>query len=495
MKMKRLGEKGQALTATVVVVGAVALIFIAAIVYQATMNSTNSTKSSKSINAYELAQAAVQKGIWALNLQTSNWGLIQDGGVIPGFDGTTVHTDIPGGKYKILITKGPEANQVTIDAYTKDNSTSPQYRGLQVVLAQSNAQFGPVMGYQVHFKQRVKVHWGPIYSYDFINLEGNSRLYYPQLYSMGKITPFDSANSPPNTDGVQWWGFDAPPGVPPWPQIDFAHYKALAQQEGTYYAKGDRANHIRHKDDDEIDNDDRSDDNDYSYHDIIDTQPYVRFFDDGVKVKFKGGNNMLLGVIIAMDRIEFRDGTAGVNAVNAKYAASDLPPFYPHTVSLPQNAWKEYQKIDTASPGDYPGDIGGPGASGQGASYTFGAAVTDNLHTTATFHFLGFLYGAKKVDIHRGGVFLGVVMSPDKNISLGDSSGDEDENDDASYDYDCHDGDGCAPDQHIDHGEQDWGAEGTARHLTIFYQDNLGIATMGPGVTQQSWQEIPVTPF
>lgn len=494
---KAVGSRGQAMMALVMVVGVVAMIFVASVVYKSTTAGKSSVQSSKSISAYELANAAVQKGIWALNLNSDNWNVVGSGGSIPGYDGSTVYTDIPGGKYKITITSGATADDRVIVAYAKDNSPTPQFRGLKVTLSKATAQFGAVMGYKIHFKKTTKVHWGPVYAYDSINLEGKSRLYYPQLYSMGKITNRDTNPALPNTDGLQWWSYNFAPGLPSWPNVDFEYYKALAKAQGTYYAKGDRGSHVKHADDKdgELDDNDKDDDDEYSYTNIIDTQPYVRFFDTGVKARFKGGNNLLRGVIIAMDNVEFKDGPASVAAVNAKYAASGLPNYYPRVETIPANAWKQYQKIDTSSAGDYPGDVGGPGASGQNATYTFGSNITNNTNTTAPIHFEGFLYSGAVIKLHRGGNVVGVVMSAKKTSEMGDSDEDDDHNDDSSYDNDHHDDDrGDDPSVHKDHGD-DWKAEGMSRHLTVFYQDNLGIHIIGSGATQKAWQEVAAPAF
>lgn len=491
------GEQGQAMMATVAAISIIALIFISAVVYQSMLRSKSSVNSSKGITAYEIANAAIQKGEWALYQQTSNWTLVEGGGVIPGYDGNAIFTDVPGGQYKVLIAAASGVNSIMIKAFAKDNSPTPQYAGLEVVLSKPTSPFGALMAYKIHLTRRTNVHWGPIYAYSSIHLEDHADLYYPQIFSMGKITPLDTSPTPPNTDGKQWWAFDATPGVPTWPNIDFAYYKALAQQEGTYYARGDRSRHITHEDDDSRHLDEgEGDDDSYSYHDIIDTQPYVRFFDTGVKAKFKGGNDFLRGIIIAMDKVDFKDGTASVSSVNSAYAAAGLGPYYPHVVNIPQNAWKQYQLVDTSSPGDYPGDIGGPGASGQSTTYTFGAQTTDNLDTTATIQFEGLLYAAKKIKLHRGGLIVGVVMSQSKTVEMGDSSEDESAGDDANYDDDCHrDDSSCNPQAHEDH-TYEWESEGAARHLGIFYQDDLGIKLTGSSqASQQSWQQISVTPF
>lgn len=506
--MKKISNRrGQAMLAAVTVMGVVALIFITAIVYKNSVTQKATVKSGKSSAAHEIANAAIQKGIWALNLNSGNWALLGNGGTLPGYNGDVIYTDMPGGSYKITISAGPNtATDRTITAYAKDNSSSPQYSGLRVVLSKSSAQFGAIMAPKIDLQKPTKVHWGPIYAYDTLDLQKESRNFFPRLYSKGKIRSIDTNPSLPNTDGVQWWSYNFSPGVPAWPQIDLAYYKAQAQAQGRYYAKGDREKSVNHGDDDRLDNDDRDDDDSYTYQNVIDTQPYVRFYDHGVKVKFKGGKNLLRGVIIAMDTVEFKDGPASVGDVNAAYAAAGLPNFYPHTVQLPQNAWKEYAKIDTASGGDYPGDIGGPGASGQNATYTFGASSVDNLHTDAPVHFEGLLYAGKKIKLHRGGTFLGVIMAADKSVKLSGSDEDDDSGDAASCDNDHkskwtgdddsdhHDGDPGDLDVHRDHDTDQDGACHQQR-LTVYYLDNLGIRIIGSGQKQTLFQEVPSPAF
>lgn len=345
-------RRGQALLASIVVMGAVALIYIVAVVIKSQSIQKSSLLSRKSISAYEVANACVQKGIWALNLNSDNWAAAGHGTVISGYDGNTIYSDIAGGKYKLSIIPGPGTDDRTITCYAKDDSASPEYRGLEVVLSKGSAQFGAVMGYKIKFQKKTNIHWGPVYAYDDLDIKEKSRVFYPRLFSKGKIKHIDNKASLPNTDGIFWWSFNYSPGVPAWPNVDLEYYKALAKAQGTYYKKGDRSEHKKHKDDDsdKIDEHDRSDEDSYSYSNVIDTQPYVRFYDTGVKAKFKGGNNLLRGAIIAMDTLEFKDGTASIASVNAKYSSLGLSAFYPRAVSVPADAWKEYKKIDTSSP-------------------------------------------------------------------------------------------------------------------------------------------------
>lgn len=492
--MKPFNQRGQAAMLLVMFIAVVALITIASVVFRSTVTSRNSVRAGKSITAYEIANAAAQKGIWALNLNTDNWKTVGDGGTISGYDGTATYTDIPGGAYKLRVYAGAGTDERVVEAMAKDVNPNPQYRGLRVTLTKGG-QFGPVMGYKINFKKRAKVHWGPIYAYDELKLEGKSKVYYPQLFSKGAITHLDTNSALPNTDGVRWWSFNYAPGVPEWPQIDFEYYKGLAKLQGNYYAKGDRSKGKKHKDDDsdKLDDHDRDDDDEYSYANVIDTQPYVRFYDTGVKAKFKGGKNLLRGVIIAMDKIEFKNGTASVADVNVKYSSCGLSAYYPRALSIPKNAWKQYQKLDTSASGDYPGDTGGPGSSGQAAAYTFGASFTDATHTPSPIHVEGFLYSGSQIKFHKGGVVAGVVMSAHKTTKLEDAGSDDDQGD-GDYDKDHNEDSGHDPKAYRDH-TNDWSATGRKKHLSIFFQDNLGIRIIGSGAKQTAWEEFAPTPF
>lgn len=506
----RSNNRGQALMAAVMVMGIVALIFIAALVFKNQSIQKHSVDSRKSISAYEIANACVQKALWAINLNTDNWMNLAEGAQLAGYDGNTVFDDIPGGKYKVTITTGPDAEDRTITCYAKDASATPQFRGLKVVMTKAPNQFGVVMGHKIQFKKRTKAHWGPVYAYTDLDMKKKNRLFYPRLFSMGKIKHIDNKATLPNTDGKRWWSFNYTPGVPKWPQIDFEYYKALAKAQGTYYSKEDRKKGKKHKDDDsdKLDDKDKSDDDSYSYRNIIDTQPYVRFYDEGVKVKFKGGNNLLRGAIIVMDQLEFRDGTATVAAVNAKYASLGLAPYYPRTVTTPKKMWKEYQKIDTSSAGDFPGDIGGPGETARSNTYTFGALLTDNLQTDAPIHVEGWIYAGKKLKLKRGGTIVGLIMAAHKETKLesadSDSEHDSDSTnhdtdhystytDDRDTDSDKHGHEPPGLSTHKDH-INDWQHNAHKRRLTLYFQD-LDIRVIGSGVTQKTWQEISAAAF
>ncbi|MBI4422156.1 MAG: hypothetical protein HY554_00420 [Elusimicrobia bacterium] len=510
MKRRTRAERGQALLAAVLVMGVVALIFISAITFRNLNLQKSSVRSQKSITAYEVANACVQKAIWALNVNSDNWNLLKEGGAIAGYDGSVVFKDVAGGAYKATISSGPAADDRTVACHAKDLSAAPEYRGLQVVLTQGSAQFGVLMAHKILLKKRTKLHWGPIYAYDELNIKKKARVFYPRLFSLGKIKHIDNKASAPNTDGLRWWSFNNPPGVPSWPKIDFEHYKAIAKSQGMYYAKGDRKSKKKHKDDDsdKLDDKDKSDDDSYSYQNIIDTQPYVRFYDDGVKVKFKGGNNLLRGAIIVMDSLEFRDGTASIASVNARYASLGLEPYYPRTVATPKNAWKEYQKIDTAEAGDYPGDLGGPGMAGRSPEYVFGAASTDDTHTEAPIHIEGWIYAGNKLKLKRGGVIVGLVIAGHKTTKLENADSDSEHDSDSGKDtdhYSKYTDDKDTDNDH--HGEEpenlkthknrhhDWDHHAHKRRLTLYFQDNLGIRVLGASQTQKAWREIPVQPF
>ncbi|MBI5596777.1 MAG: hypothetical protein HY928_11860 [Elusimicrobia bacterium] len=509
-------ERGQIMMGAVIVMGVVALIFIAAVVFKNVQTQKASSASQKGISAYEVARAAAEKATWTLNLDNDNWKALSSGTPLTGFDGGTVFTDVPGGKYKVAITSGPTTDDRTVTVWAKDGSASPEYRGLQVVLSKTVAQFGVVMANKIKFQQRTKAHWGPIYAYEELDMKRKARVSYPRLFSKGKIKHIDNKSSLPNTDGVRWWSFNFPPGVPSWPQIDFEYYKSIAQNQGTYYAKGDRSKKKKHSDDkdsdkkdsDEKDNDkDRSGDDEWIFSNIIDTQPYVRYYDTGVKAKFQKGKNLLRGAIIAMDTVEFKDGTASLADVNAKYAASGLAAYYPRTVNIPSTAWREYQKVDTAEAGDYPGDVGGPGKTGMNATYTFGAASADNLQTDAPIHIEGWVYAGEKLKLHRAGTIVGLVMCPSKNVKLENSEEDKDSDRDTDYDQDHrskytsdkdtdndhHDQDSDGVSTHVDHSN-DWHQDAHKKRLTFYFQD-LDIKTKGSSITQKSWREIPVQAF
>ncbi len=513
---KTRSESGQALMATVSVVAVVALIVIGSIVARNMSTQSTAVSSQHSNVAFQMARIGVEKGIHALNSVPGNWALLGNGGTITGFNGDVVYADAPGGQYKVVIQKDPsDPNSRDIIGYGKDNSTSPQYKGLEIVLNKSSAQFGAIMAPDVKLSRRTKVHWGPIYAYDKLDLPHQAdRVYFPRLFSMGKITHIDVNPSLPNTDGVRWWSFNFAPGLPAWPQVDLNYYKALAQAQGNYFAKGDRHNHVSHGDDalGHRDDSDRDDDDSWTYENVIDTQDYVRFYDQGVKAKFKGGNNLLRGVIIAMDSVEFKDNPAPVSAVNAAYAAAALPAYYPHAVNIPSSAWMEYQKIDTAQGGDYPGDIGGPGASGVNATYNFGSAQNDSVNTDATLNFQGFLYAGNSVKFHRGGVFAGTIMAASKSVTFANSDEDDQESDDNSYDCDKHStdsdngsnensdhhGDVDPPDlsEHVDHNAcGDWSGRALARRLSVFFLNDLNIQIIGSGQKQTLWKDVPAARF
>ncbi|TPW20886.1 MAG: hypothetical protein FD126_1253, partial [Elusimicrobia bacterium] len=118
----------------------------------------------------------------------------------------------------MAITSGAEEVDRVITVYAKDSSKTPEYRGLELVLSKTGAQFGVVMANKIKFKKNIKANWGPIYAYEELDFRKKARFFYPRLFSKGKIKHIDNKSSLPNTDGKWWWSFNFPPGVPSWPQ-------------------------------------------------------------------------------------------------------------------------------------------------------------------------------------------------------------------------------------------------------------------------------------
>ncbi len=192
-----------------------------------------SAKQQQNTNAFQLAEAAADRGYQKVTESTATWTSIQAGTQLSGYHLDTSYSDLPGGSYAISITSGPGIQSVTIIGVGRDKYKK-EVRALKVVYANS-----PMSGSAIRSGSgvtisgsNVQVEFGSVVSNTAIATSSRN---HPQFYSADDVTPQDSNGSLlPNTDSVQWWSYDT--NLPPTPYIDFDFYKSSAQATGTYYS-------------------------------------------------------------------------------------------------------------------------------------------------------------------------------------------------------------------------------------------------------------------
>ena len=225
-------QRGQILVGVIVLLLVLAILVPAMVVY--VQNEARwSTKQQQNTNAFQLAEAAVDRGYQKVTESTSTWASIQGGTPSTGYNFDIAYTDLPGGSYAISITSGPGSRAVTIIGVGRDKYQK-ETRALQVVYANS-----PMSGSAIRAGSGVAI-TGSNVQVEFGSTIANAAIAtnsrnHPQFYSAAAVTPQDSNGSAlPNTDSVQWWSYYS--NLPPTPYIDFDFYKSSAQATGTYYA-------------------------------------------------------------------------------------------------------------------------------------------------------------------------------------------------------------------------------------------------------------------
>lgn len=239
---KRLGKcldrNGQVLVGVLLAMLLLMLI-IPASVYWVQQEARIAVKDRKSTSAFNLAEAAIERGMWKLKSTTSTWADAVDGVVIPGYSFDATYDDIPGGTYRIRFLQSA-GGMVEVRGEGRDEQ-GKETRALRVVFANQSLP-GPMLTQGIlQHTGSFEAHWGPVLAQNNIVISGNAATeYFPRKYSKQVVQgtvgqPRDTNGlNPPNTDNVEWWSdYD----VPDLPMLDFATMRASAAATGTlnYY--------------------------------------------------------------------------------------------------------------------------------------------------------------------------------------------------------------------------------------------------------------------
>ncbi|PKM92557.1 MAG: hypothetical protein CVU80_02720, partial [Elusimicrobia bacterium HGW-Elusimicrobia-4] len=126
-------KRGQIIIVVLIIVMIIGII-IPAVVYFSHHEMKWTVKETKSTRAFHLAEAGIDRGVFAMNGTAGLWKNVANGtsSAPTGMDGTSEFTDVEGGRYKIKITSGPVSHQITICAVGKDEK-SDEIRGLKAI--------------------------------------------------------------------------------------------------------------------------------------------------------------------------------------------------------------------------------------------------------------------------------------------------------------------------------------------------------------------------
>lgn len=406
-------ERGQVIVVMVAIL-VLLLIVIPTLVRTVVAESRWTVREKRVSQAEYLAEAGVERGLWALQENQDYWDLALSSS-IPGYAFDVAYRDVPStgpvaGSYAIRIssysmfgtTIEPSVQRVLTAAGRDDKNK--EAATIEVVLQSPGVVRAPLIAQTVAMVGNGRIHWGPIISLSSLTLSGAAIQRYPRKYARGAINagagntdtnpaePNYDTDTPPHTE---FWSFNEPPGVPDPPVIDIPYYKYLAQCSSCAVAAGFPGGGIYYPANIIVSN-------------AKDSQKTVRYAEGTLKFT---GCVATMGVIVSNGNLNFNGGPCN---------PGQAPPGrYPQTVHVPNSAWMEYRKIDTAAAGEYPGDLGGPGSAGLSPTYTFGSTNSNNSTTETMTHF-GLVYAMTTWTGGAGTIIVGIVMAP---VDTGAGSG------------------------------------------------------------------------
>lgn len=191
-----------------------------------------STKDQASSLAFNLAEAAVDRGYWKLKSSTATYASVFAGGALAGYRFDATYRDVPGGSYRVYVASGPSSDQVTIIGEGR-NADGKETRSIKAVFTNTSVLGAIITGANLNATGASIVHWGPILAMGDITVSGGGLTNgFPRKLSRQVVRPFDPTGdvNPSNTDNVEWWSdYD----VPELPDFDFTTMRASAAATGT----------------------------------------------------------------------------------------------------------------------------------------------------------------------------------------------------------------------------------------------------------------------
>jgi len=207
---RNTSSKGQVVIIMLIIAMIIGVV-IPALVYMSSFEAKAIVKETKSIRAFHLAEAGIDRGIFKLN-ETGIWDTVYEGTAVTGYNGDITYSDIEGGEYRIKFSSGPEVNQITIKASGKDKTTN-ESRTIQAIYYKAIGVTSALTAGAVNAGGNFIVHWGPISSLANIVLSGSADNFFPRKYARVHIYDSPSSShdhdSPPSegttqTSGPAW---------------------------------------------------------------------------------------------------------------------------------------------------------------------------------------------------------------------------------------------------------------------------------------------------
>jgi hypothetical protein len=223
-----MDKRAGSLLAGFVVILLLVVILLPAVIQLLQGDANQSVNQRKSTIAFQLAEAAVAKGVSKLTETRKNWTDAVSGVAIPRFRGldNEAFTDIAGGTYKVQFSTGSVPGTVRITGKGRDSSSKEvrvieaEYSGLDPdtpAIIYNNGQWTA--------SNSIYAHWGSVKSFN--NVAVMPEVGFPRVFSAGSISNRDNNAAPPNTDGKHYWAFKSDMGSPPEPDLVYYKNKAI----------------------------------------------------------------------------------------------------------------------------------------------------------------------------------------------------------------------------------------------------------------------------
>jgi len=333
--LKNHNSHGGVLIGAVMALILVSLI-IPALVLRIQKESKDAVHEKKRTASLHLAEAGIDRGSWKLRESASMWTNASTGTVVPGYNDVVEYEDVDGGLYKIKISSGPGANQVTVLAKGKasGSETVRAIRAIFQTVATTTGSIGSaVVAPGVDIAGSVEIIWGPMMSTQEIDLSGSSNQLYPRKYARGAIegtgnysdrdSDINLPNTGPQPDPYQeYCAYNQSDCVPDPPTPNLDHYRTLSQTQG-YYTNNSKSVNVPNEIDTVC---------------TVGSDPKVRFYEDDVVFS---GSKYFCGVLITLGDLDF--------------SGSGSSPDGDITVTPPSTAWEEYQLNVPEHAGSNPG--------------------------------------------------------------------------------------------------------------------------------------------
>lgn len=219
------------------------LLFFPVLIQLLQTESKQSVNQQKSTIAFQLAEAALVKGVAKLGESRKNWTDALAGVPVTGYNDDREFMDVAGGSYKIVFSPGSTPGNILVIGKGKDHS-SHEVRSVEAEYSGVDPDAPALIEDKGHsyINSWMTAHWGSVKSY---NNSGYMVEYgYPRLYSAGNIRGRDTNPAPPNTDSFHYWAYKSDMGSPPVP--DLAYYKQKAQN--SVVPSSSTTGEIRHPD-------------------------------------------------------------------------------------------------------------------------------------------------------------------------------------------------------------------------------------------------------